>query len=364
MAAGIATIGLTLNHSKLQVWDPGDQGLPAELYVAYPAISVSTAGFVMCGLPIDSPDRAAEDQAGPWGTTDCVRNFFQQTRHTFAARLRTLATFVNQMGPDTPALHVALAFVRVQLQSRHVHLLRFCPWQVTHEWAAELDRNLVEWLSRALDLPLDTPAARSVLRVPVALGGLGFLHPQHEAALHNLQALMPLAGEWSGDEEGDLLHQSIARTFDSLNRHARTDLRLLVAQAEPRNQARHVRSHFYERLALNMRDICPWLQAPALPKTPDGDFQWRWQIRCQMSWYVASPHYLLPSPLRLALASHMGLPIFSPGQRCHYTPITTGCRCHHQLGTHSDHVFACAQGPSMRRHNRMRDEWIALCRAT
>ena len=79
------------------------------------------------------------------------------------------------MGPDTPALlHVALAILRVQLQNRHVHLLRFCPWQVTHEWAAELDKDLLEWLSRALDLPLDTPVARSVLTVPVALGGLGF----------------------------------------------------------------------------------------------------------------------------------------------------------------------------------------------
>ena len=164
---------------------------------------------------------------------------------------------------------------------------------------------------------------------------------------------MPLAGEWSGDEDGDLLHQSIARTFEYLNHHARTDLRLLVAQAEPRNQARHVRSHFYERLALNMRDICPWLQTPPLPKTPDGDIPWRWQVRC---WYVAPPHYLLlRGPLRLALASHMGLPVFSPGQRC-YTPITMGRRCHQQLGTHSDHVFACAQGPSLRRHNRMCDE--------
>ena len=37
-------------------------------------------------------------------------------------------------------------------------------------------------------------------------------------------------------------------------------------------------------------------------------------------------------------------------------------RCHRLLGNYSDHVFACAQGPGMRRHNRLRDTWIQLCR--
>ena len=31
-------------------------------------------------------------------------------------------------------------------------------------------------------------------------------------------------------------------------------------------------------------------------------------------------------------------------------------------GHYSDHVFACAQEPGMRRHNRLRDVWIELCR--
>ena len=54
--------------------------------------------------------------------------------------------------------------------------------------------------------------------------------------------------------------------------------------------------------------------------------------------------------------------VFEGGQRCGYTPLTTGRRCHHPLGCYSDHVFACAQGPGMRRHNRIRDVWIQLCR--
>ena len=87
-------------------------------------------------------------------------------------------------------------------------------------------------------------------------------------------------------------------------------------------------------------------------------------LRCQLSWYTATPACLLPrAPLRLALASILGLPVFLPGQRCHYTPVTTGRRCHQQLGTHSEHVFACAQAPGMRRHNRIRDAWLHLCRA-
>ena len=64
-----------------------------------------------------------------------------------------------------------------------------------------------------------------------------------------------------------------------------------------------------------------------------------------------------------ALGAHFlhGPPGFPSGQRCHYTLVTTGKRCHHQLGPHSQHVFACTQAPGMRRHNRLRDEWIHLC---
>ena len=82
-----------------------------------------------------------------------------------------------------------------------------------------------------------------------------------------------------------------------------------------------------------------------------------------MAWYLPTPSRLLPDgPLRFALQKHLGLPLFEGGQRCGYTPLTTGRRCHHFLGHYSDHVFACAQGPGMHRHNRLRDMWIQLCR--
>ena len=44
-------------------------------------------------------------------------------------------------------------------------------------------------------------------------------------------------------------------------------------------------------------------------------------------------------------------------------PVTTGRRCNQQVGQHSDHVHTCAQGPGMRRHNKIRDAWIDVCRA-
>ena len=80
----------------------------------------------MCGLPLDSHDAAASENSSPWGNQDFVTQFLAQTRETLNGRLRTLATFINTMDPETPAVHVALAVVRTQLQTRHVHLARFC----------------------------------------------------------------------------------------------------------------------------------------------------------------------------------------------------------------------------------------------
>ena len=105
-----------------------------------------------------------------------------------------------------------------------------------HTWSAQIDQDILQWLATVLELPLDTPAARSVLTVPVTRGGLGFLHPQHEAALHYLQAMMPLVGEWTSDAEGDALHQTVADALEYLNHHARTDFRPLVAHLEPGRQ--------------------------------------------------------------------------------------------------------------------------------
>ena len=76
---------------------------------------------------------------------------------------------------------------------------------------------------------------------------------------------MPLVGEWSSDDDGDHLHRTVAETLEYLNHHARVDLRPLVAHLEPHRQPRKIRELFYERLAVQMQDICPWLIPPGLP---------------------------------------------------------------------------------------------------
>ena len=358
-------LGLRLNKAMLQLWNPGQHDLPIAVQEQDPGLQSSDQGFVVCGLPIDSDSGPADERASPWGSETFVHSFLADVRQTLMGRLRTLGTFVNHMGPQTEALHIALSVARVQLLTRHVHLARFCQRDVFDAWAARIDHDIIAWLSATLELPLDTPPARSVLAVQVTRGGLGFLNPQHEAALHYLQAVMSLAGEWSSDDDGDYLHRTVAAALEYPNHHARVDLRPLVAHLEPSRQPRKIRELFYERMAVQMQDICPWLVPPGLPNAPDGDISYRWMLRCQLSWYVAGPGlpHLLRAPLRLALASYMGLPVFAPGQRCHYTPVTTGRRCHQQLGTHSEHAFACAQSPGMRRHNRLRDAWMQLARS-
>ena len=216
----------------------------------------------MCGLPIDSVDGPADENAGPWGCEEFVVDLLAQVKATLASRLWTLATFINHMGPQTEALHVALSVVRIQLLTRHVHLARFCQRDIFHRWAAEVDHDIIMWLSHTLELQLDTPAARSILAVPTSAGGLGLLHPQHEAALRYLQAVMPLVGEWISDEEGNHLHRTVAETIEYFNFHAKADLRPMVAHLEPHRQPCKLRELFYERLAFNMRELCPWLVPP------------------------------------------------------------------------------------------------------
>ena len=356
-------IGLSLNADKLQVWNPARAVLPPELERAFPSLQISTEGFVMCGLPVDTENGPARDQATPWGTPAFQQEFLTRVRNTFAARLRVLATFINNMGPHTDATHVALGILRCQLLTRHTHLARFCQRATLAAWAAVIDADVTEWLAHVLELPLNAPAACSALQVPVSRGGLGFLSHQHEAALHYLSATLPFAGEWSDDGEAETLRDDMNHAFEHLAHQARADLRPLIAHLEPHRQARKLRELFYDKLSLVMFDVCPWLQPPGLPDTKDGDITYRWMLRCQMSWYTGTPHLLLPrGPLRHAMACHLGLPVFMPGQRCHYTPVTTGRRCNQQLGQHSDHVHTCAHGPSMRRHNKLRDAWADLCR--
>ena len=205
-----------------------------------------------------------------------------------------------------------------------------------------------------------------VLHTPVWQGGLGFLCHRHEAALHFLQALLPTVEDRPLD--ADMEHPAarlIAEALDYLEHEARVPLRDKLLSLQPHRMGRKLRDLFYEARGTQLRELCPWLQPPGLPTASAGqpEVTWSWQVQVNMAWYTASHQHLLhEGPLRFALQKHIGLPIFQPGQRCGYTPLTTGRRCQHQLGAYSDHCFTCAQGPGLRRHNRLRDAWIRLCR--
>ena len=70
-------------------------------------------------------------------------------------------------------------------------------------WAADLAKDMRAWLAELLDLPLVTPHALLALQLPTSLGGLGSLHPQHEAALRFLQTTLPTVEELPVVDSGD-----------------------------------------------------------------------------------------------------------------------------------------------------------------
>ena len=362
----LQTVGLTLNWDKLHVWNPNSLDLPVAFQEAFPAATYTTDGFKVCGLPLDQADANDPHDFAPVGTMAFTQAFLAEAKRSLLLRLRALSTFVHTLGPHTEALHVALTVARVNLQNRHVHLFRFCDRDTMHTWTADLAQVTHEWLTELLDLPLVTPHALVGLHLPVSLGGLGFLHPQHEAALHYLQALLPTVEDLPlRDDETDPMLVPVAEALDFLEHQAGKALRPLIAHLAPHRMGHKLREEFYEARRLQMLDLCPWLAPPALPaaNSTQPEIPYKWQLRAIMARYVPTPHLLLhEGPLRYAIQKHLGLPVFPGGQRCAYTPLSTGRRCHHALGCYSDHVFACAQGPGLRRHNRIRDVWVQLCR--
>ena len=357
-------LGLTLNRDKCELWNPGELPLPPALTSAYPHVRVSHRGFRVCGLPLDKVDVTDPLPDTPWGDDTYTQAFLQEAREALQQRMRVLAAFVIHHGPQTEALHVALHILRTNLSGRLVHLYRFCPWTLLRPWTATLTEDLHAWLRIIVGLPFQGPHPLLALHSPLAQGGLGIPHPQQEAALHHLQAMWPLIDELSpAEQERSPACLGALEALEFLNRLADHDLRAASAATSASHRGANIRTIFYERMGLQLRTVCPWLQSPALPNVPDAHITWRWQMKIQMSWFTAGPRaFLLAGPLRLAMAQHLGLRLYAPGQRCRYIPLTTGRMCGKQLGTHSAHACTCAQGPSLRRHNRLRDEWIRLCR--
>ena len=62
----------------------------------------------------------------PWAQVSYTQAFLADAKESLLHRLRTLSTFVHNLGPHAEGLHVALTIARINLQNRHVHLWRFC----------------------------------------------------------------------------------------------------------------------------------------------------------------------------------------------------------------------------------------------
>ena len=150
----LATCGLTLNMAKLHVWNPHEVPLPQAFRETFPAATHTTQGFRVCGLPLNQADVGEPEDYSPWATGDFTRAFLEEAREATQRRLRVLAALVKNLGPNTEALHIALKIARVNLNARHVHLFRYCARPVIHEWAAVLQRDLLEWFQGLLDKPL------------------------------------------------------------------------------------------------------------------------------------------------------------------------------------------------------------------
>ena len=110
----------------------------------------------------------------------------------------------------------------------------------------------------------------------------------------------------------------------------------------------------YGALANRLYPNTPWLEPPPIAPGPEDATLRSFQTRVAMAPFLASPWTFLPRPaLRLWIASHLGLPVFAPEQRCSYIPLTAVQTCKAALGLHSHHAYHCAFGPRMHRHNQL-----------
>ena len=277
-------VGLTLNRDKFELWSPDGLDLPTDLTTDYPHVKVTSRGFRVCGLPLDKADALDPLPDTPCGDDTYTQALLQEAREALQQRMRVLAAFLVHHGLQTEALHVALHVLRVNLSGRLAHLYRFCPWTLLRPWTATLADDLHDWLRIIVGLPFQGPHPLLALHSPLAQGGLGIPHPQQEAALHHLQAMWPLIDELSpAEQERSPSCLSALDALELLNRLADQDLRATSAATSARHRGAKIRTLFYERMGLQLRTVCPWLQPPGLPKLPETDITWRWQMKIQMS---------------------------------------------------------------------------------
>ena len=132
----------------------------------------------------------------------------------------------------------------------------------------------------------------------------------------------------------------------------------------PHRRARHLRQTVADKLRQRLQEAAPWLAPPPLDAaaTREG-IDLRFQFRVMFAWFTDQGPYMLPKgALRLALATHLQLPLVPDTARCRYQGRHHEAPCHQLLGRWAHHVHACGQGPRQAKHNKLRDTWAALLR--
>ena len=152
-----------------------------------------------------------------------------------------LSTFVDALGPSSPAVHIAVQVLRVNLQPAFTHIFRACSWSFVYAWAGMLQTDVTAWLSQTLSAPLVGPASQLILAMPLRFAGLGLLNFQYEAALHSLHGALALgvskaltlsnSETWSGE---------VSHTIGFVERTANIDVEQLLATRPPLKQGRGV----------------------------------------------------------------------------------------------------------------------------
>ena len=239
----ISRIDLSLNQSKVAVWAPRLDAMPPRLAEACPFATFASDGVVLCGLPVDVGP--PPDIALPLGKASFTQTFLKAARDKFLVRLRALQALVEALGPASSASHLACQIVRVNLLPAFTHIFRACSWEVSHDWAQQLQHDVLHWLGELLQCPIVGPAAQLTLAMPLRFGGLGLLNLQYEAVLHFLNGSLALCDSHSLSlANSETWSDEVSRAIGFVERVSRLDVEVLLASKAPLRQRRLLRRAF------------------------------------------------------------------------------------------------------------------------
>ena len=165
----IGAMGLRLNPDKTTVWSPALTTLPPRLAEACPNATFTSEGLLLCGIPVDVLDELPPEGAFPLGRPTFTQTMLERLRRKLQIRLGALAALIDALGPSSPALHLAIQILRVNLQSSFVHVFRAVSWGIPPMTGpvrfsmtftlGSLSTSSVLWQAQRPNLPLPCPCA-------------------------------------------------------------------------------------------------------------------------------------------------------------------------------------------------------------